>query len=1113
YDETGTYSGSPLAPTLSSVSASPNPVDAGQTTTFSNNAYAEDVNGGTFHWSGLVTSSSSNPTYSGGSGGTESMYYSTDAGSTSTYSTTLTVNSDPTISASANVQTIDAGQSVSFSSSPSGGTTPYSYTWYEEISGGSYSSFSTSQNPSYTFSSAGTYYVYVHLTDNAGYGVNSNTITITVNSDPSVSASSNLNPADAGQTIQFSSSVSGGSGGGSYTWYSGSTSDQIGTGSSYSTSFSAGTYSIFVVYVDSAGYSVTSNTITETVNSDPSVSISSSQNPTDIGNSVTFSSSVSGGTPGYSYSWSINGNAYTTSDVSVSFGSSGTYAVSLTVTDAAGYTVTQTLDETVNPDPTVTATASVSSADIGYSIEFSSTPSGGSGSYGYSWTLNGNQISTTQDFSYSFSSAGSYTLTVTITDSVGVESSATVTVTINDNPSVSISSSQNPTDVGNSVTFSSSVTGGTGTDTYSWAINGVQESTASQFSYSFSSAGTYYVNVTVTDSDGHTASYSFTEIVNPDPSVAIHVVHSPTDAGIWANFSSSISGGTPGYSYSWTINSQIFTTAYVNYTFTSSGTFAISLTVTDANGNQATADVNEVVNPDPSVAIEGQYATVDQGINDTLFAQVTGGTSPFNYTWSLGSTILNYSQEFHLQFVGTGTFQVNLTVRDSLGEATSTSYTVTVIAKPSALIEGPNNTDKSTTTYWEGYGSYGTAPYNYYWYLNGVNTSSGLYFQYSFPDTGGYNISLLIVDSQGSRAYAYLDITVDQLPSVTVTESRSATDAGIPVYFNASVSGGTPFFNYTWSISGIGFVGYQQSLVYAFSSAGYYNITVKISDGSGNSASASIEIRINALPSVAIAVQYPNIDPDVTDSFNSIVTGGTPGYSYAWYVNGSLSGSTGSLNYSFARAGIYPVRLVVQDSQGLSASYVTDVTVVPYPQASIIPSRTSLDANVSDEFRASGTGGVGPYSYEWVIGGHAFTNSTVSYSFQSPGNYTVQLVISDSFGMDASSSVAISVYKDPTIQVSWTGKAVVSEEFPLYANVTGGIAPYGISWIFPSGQHETGSSIDHVFSSSGPDIFEVQVSDQGGFIQTRNFTIDVGLYVAVAANQTSGLGPLAVQFS
>ena len=826
-----------------------------------------------------------------------------------------------------------------------------------------------------------------------------------------------------------------------------------------------------------------------------------------------FLTAVMGGTgTGYTYSLTGTGSTYTTPAFNTTL-AAGSYTEDLSVTDGAGETATATTSETVHSDPIVSASSSVSSADVGYSITFSSSPSGGTAPYAYSWIINGTQVSTSQDFSYSFTSAGTYTVEVTVTDSIGETYSSSVSVTINNNPSVSISSSQDPTDVGNSISFSSVVSGGTGTDTYTWTINGVQESTASAFSYSFTSAGSYYVNVTVTDGDGHTASYSLTETVNPDPSVVIHVVHNPTDVGIWVNFSASISGGTPGYTYAWTVNGEAYTTSYVNYTFTSSGTYTVSLTITDANGNQASNTVNEVVNPDPSVVIQVKYATVDQGINDTLFAQVTGGSSPFNYTWSLGSKTINYSQEFHLQFADTGSYTVNLTVTDSLGEQTASSITIKVIAKPSALIEGSSQTDVSTTTYWEGFGSYGTAPYNYYWYLNGVNTSSGLYFQYSFPKTGPYNISLLIMDSQGSKASTYMDITVESLPVVSPSESRTTTDIGFPVYFNSSISGGTPFYNYTWSISGIGYVGYQQDLIYSFSLPGYYNVTVKVSDGAGNSASSSIEIRINSIPSVTISAQYPNVDPNVTDSFNSVITGGTPGYSYSWYVNGSLSGSASSLNYSFSRPGIYPVKLLVEDSQGESSTHVLDVTVESYPVASIIASRTLLDANVTDAFRSSGSGGVGPYSYTWLIAGHMYENATVSYSFTTPGNYTVQLIISDSFGKDASSTVSVTVYSDPAVSVSWSGKAVVSEEFPLHANVTGGIAPYGISWIFPSGQHETGSSIQHVFSSSGPDTFEVQVGDHGGFTETRNFTIDVGLFVAIAANTTSGLGPLAVQFS
>ena len=61
-----------------------------------------------------------------------------------------------------------------------------------------------------------------------------------------------------------------------------------------------------------------------------------------------FTSSVSGGTPGYSYSWSADGNSYTTQDINVSFSNSGSYSISLTVKDAAGESVTQSLTETVS---------------------------------------------------------------------------------------------------------------------------------------------------------------------------------------------------------------------------------------------------------------------------------------------------------------------------------------------------------------------------------------------------------------------------------------------------------------------------------------------------------------------------------------------------------------------------------------------------------------------------------------------------------------------------------------------------------------------------------------------------------------------------------------------
>ena len=1113
-------------PSISIVSA---------TSSYQNTAFSlsSDVSGGTtpytYSWSvsGVSGSFSSttaqNPTFTSSDSGTATFTVTlTDAtGFTATASKSVAFTPPLSISASSSHNPWDAATSITYTASVSGGSgdyTSYSYILYDgtstsdsELASGSTSSFS------YTYGSGGSYLLTYSVTDSYG-NTASTSLTQTVDPALTISISETHNPSDEGQDITYDTSVSGGSGtysSYSYILYDGtSTSDsELASGSTSSFSYiydSTGSYLLVYSVTDSNGNTVSSS-LTQTVNPDITVAISSSQNPTDAGKTVEFTSSVSGGTIPYNYTWEANGNDYYTNDINVTFSSSGSYIIDLTVTDAAGYSVSTSMSETVNSDPVVSASSNVSSADIGYPIEFSSSPSGGTAPYSYSWTLNGNVISTSQDFSYSFSNSGSYTLTVTVTDAVGETYSSSVTVTINPNPSVSISSSQNPTDSGNSVTFLSSVSGGTGTISYVWYVDSTEESTSSSFSYTFSSTGTYYINITVTDSDGHTASYSYKETVNPDPSVVIKASHNPADVGIAVNFTATINGGTSPYTYSWTVNGVSSSKPYIVYTFTSPGTFTVDLTVTDSAGNKATDSINEVVNPDPSVSINSEYNPVDQGVNDTLTAEISGGTGPYNYTWSLGSTILNYSSSFKLKFNEIGSFEVNLTIEDSLGEKDSTQITIKVIEKPSATIIGNNQTDVNTETYWEGYGSFGTAPYSYYWYINGVNTTSGLYLEYSFPDTGKYNITLLIIDSQGAKAYAYMNITVNDKPSISISLSKTTTDSGIPVEISAIVSGGTGPFNYTISVSGIGIIGYSNSMYYEFSS-GDYNVTVTVYDSLGNRASASISIVVNSYPSVLIHAKYPNIDPNTTDIFNATITGGTSPYTLAWYVNGTYEGNQTSISFSFSAPGIYPVEARLTDAESLVSTSIIDVNVVDYPESTIIVSHYKIDANVSDSFRAEGTGGIGPYSYEFIINGHTLDNSTVSYSFPSPGIYMIQLTISDAFGHDATSYANITVYPDPALKIIYNGTPTASEPFNLEANVTGGIAPYSVSWIF-SDETLSGFNISHVFSTSGPNTFEVKVIDSSDYILVKNYTVNVNLYVAITANTTRGLGPLLVAFS
>lgn len=143
--------------------------------------------------------------------------------------------------------------------------------------------------------------------------------------DPSVTISSSQNPTDVHNSVTFTATPSTGFGSYTYQWYVDGMAISGATSRTYTTSFaSAGNQRIFVIIKDSAQTSVQSSTLNETVYSDPSVSISSSQNPTDIGNRVTFTASPSGGTGSYSYIWYLNSNPIRLYSIKINNPTSGT---------------------------------------------------------------------------------------------------------------------------------------------------------------------------------------------------------------------------------------------------------------------------------------------------------------------------------------------------------------------------------------------------------------------------------------------------------------------------------------------------------------------------------------------------------------------------------------------------------------------------------------------------------------------------------------------------------------------------------------------------------------------------------------------------------------------
>jgi hypothetical protein len=337
----------------------------------------------------------------------------------------------------------DVGQQQTFSSVVSGGDAPYSYQWYLNDNP---VSDATDSTWTFTPSQAGSFNVYVIVTDEDGRIAQSNTVTnITVYAEPSVS----INPASVNLAInstqQFTSTVTGGLISYTYRWYytNGTALPKASTSTLTYKANSPGTYNFYLNVTDHNGFTAMSNIATAAAETPMNVTITPTQVRIHVSQSQTFDSSISGGTSPQIYQWYLNNSAVPgATDMNWNYTptSIGNYTVYLNVTDALNFAAQSNIVTNITVDPAVLS-VSVSSTswtmNVGQSQTFTATPTGGSGAYtSYKWYVNGvvQPSQTASTFSFVPASAGSYSITVTVSDSLGATSvqpsAATVTASV-----------------------------------------------------------------------------------------------------------------------------------------------------------------------------------------------------------------------------------------------------------------------------------------------------------------------------------------------------------------------------------------------------------------------------------------------------------------------------------------------------------------------------------------------------------------------------------------------------------------------------------------------------------------------------------------------------------
>lgn len=458
-----------------------------------------------------------------------------------------------------------------------------------------------------------------------------------------------------------------------------------------------GLYQVSVT--DSAGNSATG---TIEIYEDPIASAPvASSSSSDVGEPTVFSTVASLGYGSYSYAWHglPQGCAGTQASIDCAPSSAGHFSITVTVTDGHGYSVTSSaLSFTVFPDPV--ASTPVGSplstyVDAGQSVTFSTTASAGTGSYlRYTWSglptgCTGSNASVT--CSGSALPAGLYSVSVSVIDSNNVTSSpsAGLGFAVDSDPAVQVPTATPASiDSGQTVTFTSLVTGGSGVYYYNWTglPDGCRGTAGAAVACTPTITGTFNVQLLATDSNGYTSSSPVKELaVYPDPKATVSVDRGFLDVGQTVLLNASVENGSGGFVFDWVglpfgCSSS---SSSVTCVPTKAGDFSVTVKVTDSNGiSSVSPPMRVAVAAELKSGISADVSAPTPGQVVNFASNTSGGTGPINYSWSFGDGSYGTGEFVGHSYSTLGQFEVVLWVNDSTGASVRASLNVSVVQPP-----------------------------------------------------------------------------------------------------------------------------------------------------------------------------------------------------------------------------------------------------------------------------------------------------------------------------------------------------------------------------------------------------------------------------------------------
>lgn len=336
--------------------------------------------------------------------------------STVSQSNLITIGTPQTLSVSVFAEhgTIDLGQSDFFTCTPTGGKSPFTYSW--DFGNGTFVAGSASE--SVFLASIGILTVTCQVNDSEPSSA-SHAVPVQVNPPLQVTVTKSRTAADVGEPIAFSCTAVNGTTPYSLSWAFGDGSTTTVASPTYSYG-AAGPYAPTCAVSDAAGAGMAPSTpiVISPALGAGAVASSLSAAP---GTTLTFTAEPRNGSGSYTdYSWAFGAGATGTgAQVTHAFPSPQNLPVTVTITDSNGATATGSVTVDISAI-SVTVVPPSASITTGSTTTFSASASGGAGGpYNFTWTFGDGHVGYGATATHSYAKSGTENATLVVKDRLG----------------------------------------------------------------------------------------------------------------------------------------------------------------------------------------------------------------------------------------------------------------------------------------------------------------------------------------------------------------------------------------------------------------------------------------------------------------------------------------------------------------------------------------------------------------------------------------------------------------------------------------------------------------------------------------------------------------------